>query len=422
MHISVVGIDHRKAPVLVREKVAITAEKLPGALSSLACYVPHGLILSTCNRTEIYAMGPESVADQNSALKFFQSRTDLPAEELMGYASMARDEEATEHLFRVAGGLESMVVGEHEVLGQVRMALEAAEKAGSLNAPLRRLFRDAIRAGRRVRDETGISQNSISISSIAVDLAASIVGDLKSSRILVIGAGEAGRLVVKVARERGAAQIVVASRTREKAEALASQLGGRPIGLVDLGDELCTANMVISCASAPHYILDADQIRMVMRSRPDSPLVLIDIAVPRNVDPAVRQIENVHLFDIDDFNSISNSNRKQREGEVEKASIIISEEVAQSVAWLRALEAEPVVGALMNKAENIRKVQLEKTLKRLPPLSEEEREKLDSMTKAIVTRILNCPVQYVRTNINSDKNCAEMVNKLFGLEEGSEQV
>jgi len=296
----------------------------------------------------------------------------------------------------------------------VRQALEAAEKTGMVNLPLRHVFYSAIRTSRRVREETGISKNAMSVSSVAVDLATDIVGDLGKCKMLVIGAGEAGRLVTKVARERGTSQIVIASRTKDRAQALASALHGVPADLSDLAKELETANIVVTCAGAPHRILDFHKVEGAMKNRPDIPLVVIDIAVPRNVEPEVGNIRNVFLYNIDDLTGIADLNRKRRENEIHRAEEIVMDEVEKLTSWWQDYEIRPLVGALMSRAEQIRLAQLSKTLKKLPPLSDEQYENLEAMTRSIVTRILKDPIQYLRTNGNSHH--AEMVKELFNLD------
>ncbi|MFC2005720.1 glutamyl-tRNA reductase, partial [Chloroflexota bacterium] len=232
---------------------------------------------------------------------------------------------------------------------------------------------------------------------------------------LIIGAGEAGRLAAKAARDRGVSQIIVASRTRERASTLAAQLGGLPISMSKLPEELGTCNLVVACADAPHYLLDVHHVKAVMEQRPERPLVVIDIAVPRNVAPAVAQMNNVFLYNIDDLIKISEQNRKEREGEIEEATEIINAEVTKFTAWWQALELRPVVSALMKKAEDIRSAQLNKTLKKLPPMSDEERENLAAMTRSIVTKILRDPIDYLKSNANSNDNYAEVVSELFRL-------
>ncbi|MDP2930880.1 MAG: glutamyl-tRNA reductase [Chloroflexota bacterium] len=414
MRLSLVGVNHQTAPVAIREKVAISTERLGEALSRLRAYMPHGVILSTCNRTEIYTIDNGSVDDGNASLDFLTARLNGPDDKLRRHVYVSTGAAAVEHLFRVASGLESMIVGEFEVLGQVKQALAAAEKAGMVNLPLRQAFHSAIRAGRHVREATGISKNALSVSSVAVDLAAGVVGDLKKCKMLVIGAGEAGRLVAKVARDRGTSRIVIASRTKDRAQALAATFNGIPTDLSNLAGELGRANIVVACAGAPHRILGVRQVEAAMKERPGLPLVIIDIALPRNVAPEVGQIANVFLYNIDALTEISNSNRKQREGAIQQAEGIIMSEVDKFAAWWRDFEVKPVLGALMSKAEEIRAAQLNKTLKKLPPLSDEQRQCLEAMTRSIVTRLLQDPIQYIKTNGNG--NHSEMLKEIFQLD------
>lgn len=414
MRLSLVGINHQTAPITIREKVAISTEELYDSLSLLRHYTPHGIILSTCNRTEIYTIDGDSYSAEKTSLEFLKARLHASDGSLLQYVYFYNGSEVTEHLFRVASGLESMIVGEFEVLGQVKQALEVAEKAGMVNLPLRHVFHSAIRTGRRVREETGISKNALSVSSVAVDLAVGIVGDLTRCKMLVIGAGEAGRLVAKIARERGTSQIVIASRTKKRALALATTLHGTPIDLSNLPYELGTTHIVVTCAGAPHRILDIRRVEEAMSNRPELPLVIIDIALPRNVEPEVGRLRNVFLYNIDDLTEVSKLNRKQRAGEIQKAAEIIDAEMNKFASWWQDFEIRPVVSALMSKAEGIRRRQLHKTLKKLPPLSDEQRDTLEAMTKSIITRILKDPIQYLKANGNSDSS--EMVRELFQLD------
>jgi glutamyl-tRNA reductase len=414
MHLSLVGVNHNAAPLAVREKVAVRADKLDDALAQLRSRIPCGVILSTCNRTEIYAADTGSYRAEEASLDFMKARASIPDEGLLPYVHLSGDRDAAEHLFRVAGGLESMIVGEFEVLGQVKRALEAAEKAGMVDLPLRYLFQNAIRVGRRLRRETGISKNALSVSSVAVELAAGIIGDLERCRMLVIGTGEAGRLVAKAARDRNISRVVVLGRTRERAAALAEQLGGVPIGAGDLGEELPAIDLVITCSGAPHPVLDVACVEEVMRDRPGSPMVIIDIAMPRNVAPETASIRGVFLYNIDDLTEISDSNRKQREVDVLQAEEILRGEMDRFVSWWQDLQVRPVVRALMSKAEEIRSAQLDRLLKKLPPLSPEERESLEAMTRSIVSKILKEPVHYLKSNGNS-AHC-ELVRELFRLD------
>ncbi len=420
MRFSVVGINHQTAPLAVRERMAISGEGLTDALALLRSCVPQGVILSTCNRTEIYTViNSDGDEAEKAVLAFLKTRLDVSDEELLRYVYISYDMEAARHLFRVTSGLESMIVGEYEVLGQVRQALETAENTGMVNLPLRQVFYSAVRTGRRVREETGISKNALSVSSVAVDLAAGVVGDMRMSRMLVIGAGEAGRLVARVARERGVSQIVITSRTKDRAQAVATALHSVATDLSTLANELNTSNIVVTCAGAPHRILDFHKVEEAMRNRSGLPLVIIDIALPRNVEPEVGNIPNVFLYNIDDLTEIADSNLRQRQNEIRRAEEIITDEVNKFTSWWHDLSIRPIVGALMSRAEEIRLAQLNKTLKKLPPLSDEQRPNLEAMTKSIVSKVLKDPIQFLKINGNSRQS--EMVKELFNLNvEGTE--
>jgi len=414
MRISLVGIDHQTAPVSVREKVAISTSKLYDTLPLLHSYMPRGIILSTCNRTEVYTIDSDERHAEKASLDFLKSRLGITDAALLQYVYLFEDRTAVGHLFRVASGLESMIVGEFEVLGQVGYALEAAEKMGMVNLPLRHIFQGAVRTGRRVREETGISRNALSVSSVAVDLAAGVVGELKGGKMLVIGAGEAGRLVAKAARDRGISQMVVVGRTQERASALAAQLGGTPVSSSNLGEELLTTNIVVTCAGAPHRILSVGQVKGAMEKR-SFPLVIIDIAVPRNVEPAVSQIRNVFLYNIDDLTGLSALNRKQREDEIQKAVRIVDDELDNFASWWQEFKVRPLIRALTSRAEEIRRSHLDRTMKKLPRLTEEEQYRLEMMTRAIISKMLKDPIQYLKSNGSS--NYAEMVREIFRLDE-----
>ena len=413
MQLSLVGINHQTAPIAIREKAAINYEKLSDALLLLRSYIPKGIILSTCNRTELYAIDSNECNAEKVCMEFLKSRIDVSNKDLPRHIYVYKDREAIEHLFRVAGGLESMIVGEFEILGQVNQALDIAEKVEMVNLPLRQFFQSAIQTGRRIRTETEISKNALSISSVAVDYAADIIGDLAKCKVLVIGTGEAGRLVAKIARERGTSRIIIAGRTEERASAIATPFNGIPVSLDNLADELINTNMVVTCAGAPHRILDVQQVEKVMKRRPQLPLVIIDIALPRNVAPEVGQIQNVFLHNIDDLTKVTHLNRRRREAEIIQAEEIIKIETDKFLSRWQLLDTRSMVSALMSKAEEIRLAQLHKTLKKLRPLSDEEHERLDSMTRSIVSKILKDPIHYIKANKNN--NQAEVVKELFQL-------
>ncbi len=414
MQLCLVGINYNTAPLAVREKASINVERLAESLSSLQRCIYHGVILSTCNRTEIYMSGSDSATLEKAGLRFLESLTGDGGASCADFNYILKNIEAAKHLYRVAGGLESMVVGEYEILGQVGQALEAAEKAGMADLLLSRVFQGAVQAGRRIREETGISRNALSISSIAVNLAEEALGRLVNRRMLVIGAGEAGRLVVKVARDRGVSRIAVASRTHRRAAALVQKVGGTPVGLDSLPQELAAADIVITCAGAPHRMLGAEQIEKAMQSRQGKPIVIIDIALPRNVEPEVGSIPNVSLRNIDDLTSIYESNREGRLNEIGMAEGIVEDELIRLADWWKTLEVRPLVSALMAKAEEIRDRQLNKTIKKLRPLSAAEQESLEAMTKSIVNKILKDPIQYLKAD--GDGEHARLISELFQLD------
>ena len=412
VHLCVVGVNHSTMPVEFREKLALSTRH-GDALLSLRHYVPQGVVLSTCNRTEVYVVDSDGHCARQGGINFLRHCTSMPEVELLPRIYAYQDAEAMEHLFRVASGLDSMILGEFEILGQVRQALEQAEKSGIVGLPLLNLFRQAVQVGRLVRDKTGISRNALSVSSVAVDLAGKIVGDIGGCRILVIGAGEAGRLVAKAAREKGACQIAVTSRSHGTASALAAKLGGEAVALMNLNQELKAADIVISCTGAPHTILDSSLIQEIMQARGEKPLVVIDIAVPRDVEAEVGQINNVFLYNIDDLNDISDSNRQLREKETRRATAIIKAEVDRFGSWWQSLGVRDTIGALVRKAEDIRQSQLAMTLKKLRGLSQEERDSLEAMTKAMMQKVLHEPIEHLKR----DQSCAATVSKLFHLDE-----
>lgn len=415
MQIHVVGVNHSTTPIEIRERLAVSSAHVPDALSLLRKYVPQGLILSTCNRTEVYSI-PNRGGSSQPGIDFLKAWANISNADLLPYVYCYHSEAAVRHLFRVASGLDSMIIGEFEILGQVNQSLEEAKKARMVEHPLRNLFHQALRVGRRVREKTGISKNALSVSSVAVALAAKVIGDLTRCKALVIGTGEAGRLVAKALKERGISQITTTSRSYDKASTLAAALGGSSVDIGSLGQELATCDIAISCTGAPHLILDLKSVENAMRARFHRPLVIIDIAVPRDVEPQVGQISNVFLYDIDDFTHLSELNRKQRETEIEKAMEIIEAEVKRFTSWWQAMEVKPVISSLVRKAEDIRQTQLDMTLKKIRHLSAEEQQSLEAMTKAIVQKILHEPIQHLKNNAHRRDDYITLVNDIFQLD------
>lgn len=414
MRINLTGINHQTAPVAVREKIAVSSGKLEAALAAMKIRHPRGIILSTCNRTEIYTAGPDGNG-QNPRPDLECIQPELNRTELSGCGYTLNDKAAVEHLYRVAAGLDSMIVGEYEVLGQVSNALKAAETAGTVHLPLRQLFQSAIRAGRRVREETGISRNAVSVSSAAVALSLKSVKN-HDCKMLVIGTGEAGVLVAETAKKRGVPRITVIGRTEEKARPLAQRLGGAAAGMETLEKELADADIVISCSGAPHHTLTLGQVKQAVLARQDKPLFIMDIAVPRNIEPAVSRIAGVSLYNIDDINRISRRNLERRKGEIDKAERILAEELESFDIWRQEYEARPVIKAMVRKAEIIRRSQLQTAFHKLPDLTKEEKHRLDMMTKAMIKKILGDPIASLKTNGHDGRYHAEAVKQLFRLE------
>ena len=416
MRINVVGVNHSTAPIEVRERLAVSSNQIPNALLMLHDYVEQGLILSTCNRTEVYLIANATSPTDSKDIEFLKAWGKTSDAELLPYLYQYENEDAVKHLFRVASGLDSMIIGEFEILGQVKQGFDEAEKAGMVKQPLRNLFHHALQVGRRVREETGISKNALSVSSVAVHLAAQAIGELSKCKALVIGTGEAGRLVAKALKERGVSQIVTTSRSQENALALATALGGSSVNISNLSSEIATCDIVISCTGAPHTILDRQTLEEATATRVNRPLVIIDIAVPRDVEPEVRQVKGVLLCDIDDLTHVSELNRKQREKGIRSAMLIINAEMERFASWWQTTEAEPIISSLTKKAEDIRRAQLDRTLKKIRELSPKEQEGLEAMTKAIVQKLLHSPIQWLKENANATEDHARLVSELFQLD------
>lgn len=418
MYFTLIGINHHTSPIEVREKAAINADGLQGALLSLRKYTQHAIILSTCNRTEVYASGIHAEDVASSCAGYMRETLNMADDIFAPYIYTISGIELFRHLCSVACGLDSMVIGEYEVLGQVRHALTAAEKAGMVNLPLRHLFQSAIRTGRRAREETGISKNALSISSIAVNKALDIITDIKSAKIIVIGAGEAGRLALRIARSRDISSIVVVSRTEQRAVGLAEQYGARPISPDQLIQEMHDADIVITCAASPHPVLRRKQVSEAMSRRPGLPLVILDIAMPRNVEPSVNQIAGVHLYNIDDLNDIAEGHRLERELEVQAVERIIGKEIAILMKWWQSYNARPVIKSLMKRAEQIRSEQYSRSLKKLPSLTDEERLAVDLLTRSIVDKILREPIMFLKSGEGTGN--PDIISRLFGVDGVSE--
>ena len=414
MQICAIGVNHHTAPVSVREKLSIERAGLEEALATLRRHVDYGVILSTCNRTEVYACGEAGRPLEEAVIQFFNELSGVSCADLLPHLYLKRNSSACGHLFRVASGLDSMIIGEYEILGQIGQALDAARAADTVNMPLEKLFVQAVSTGRRVRDETDISRSALSVSSVAVDLARNTLGCLEDKIVLVVGAGEAGRLVTKAAIERGASRTIIYNRSSEKARRLADLLKTDEI-TDDLLGGIAKADVMVSCTSAPHAVIEYDMMAEAMRRRGGKTMVLVDIAVPRDIEPKIKLIEGVTLYDLDDLSQICNANRNRRQKESLKAMELIREEADRYLDWWRSLDVKPTVSALIQKAEDIRKNQLEMTLKKLPPMSSEQMQSLEAMTRSIVIRVLHDPIAYLKEEAKNKKEYSAMVSEIFRL-------
>jgi glutamyl-tRNA reductase len=410
MHITLVGVNHTTAPVAVRERFIFTPNELPPVLTRLG---GAAVLLSTCNRTEVYLASHHPIA-AGSVVALLRELKDAPdvSDDIFYHLY---DREAVRHLFRVAAGIESMVIGEAEILGQVREAFSSATAAGTHNAVLSQLFHEAIRTGRRARSETEIGHHAVSVSSTAVALAKQVIGDLASRTVLVVSAGETGKLTARSLARNGASRLLVANRRAERAKTLAAELDGEPVPFGKLPAAMSDADIVISSSAATEFLIGADEVKQAVAGRNGRPLLLIDIAVPRDIDPAVREFPQVHLYDIDDLQAVVEENRNSRRKELGKVEAIVDEGVGHFSSWLRERGVVPTVAALRERADELREAEVSRTLRRMPGLSDDQRAAVDAMANAIVKKLLHEPI--ARLKGADGERYAGTLRELFALDE-----
>lgn len=416
------GINHRTAPVALRERLVLGEEEIRALLARLGCgeafppSVGEAVILSTCNRTEWYVVGPDEAAVDDLVALWAELKA-VPPTAFAARLYRWRDEDAIHHLFRVAAGLDSMVLGEPQILGQVTRALELARGQGTVRAVLGHLFQAAIHAGKRVRTETALSRNPASVASMAVRLAADTVGDLTAARVLVVGAGEMAEATVEALRKRGVRALRVVNRTLARAQALAERWQAEAMTFEHLRDGLAWADVVVSSTGAPHTLLHRPDVADAMQRRPNRPLLILDIALPRDVDAEVGQVPGVRLVDLDGLQEHLEEALAARRAAVPHAERILEEELARFLDYYRSLAVHPVLVALRRQAEAVRQAELEKTLRRMPHLSEEDRRRLDALTRALVNKLLHAPMTALREAAQGPR-AAEVVlvaRRLFDL-------
>ena len=409
----IIGIHQRTAPVALRERLAFGPDELCGALRTLAGYTAEGYILSTCNRVEVGGLAEDREAGAMALRRFLADWHFLPEERFAPYLATFAGEEAVRHVFRLAAGLDSMVLGEDQILGQLKQALAAAHAAGAIGPVLHRMLHSALAAGKRARSATAIGHSHLSVVSVALERARQVAGPLSEQRFLVIGAGRMAELALKHIGSRGARSIGVANRTPERAAALAGRYGAAAWPMEALPAALRASDVVISCTAAPGYVLDTAAVAAAVEGRA-APLVLLDLAVPRDIDPQMRETPGVALIDIDDLQATAAANRAARAAAAAHAEQIVAAEAAKFAGWLAAQRAVPTIRALHERAEAIRAAELRRTLARCPELTDEQRAAIDSLTAALVNKLLHHPITALKDPDHVE--LAPVVEELFALE------
>ncbi|MZP28843.1 glutamyl-tRNA reductase [Heliobacterium undosum] len=420
MFIFVVGLNHKSAPVEIREQLSFPEHILIDSLRRLHSEpaIEGCAILSTCNRTEVYAATTDIEKGQAAVRRFFTQSGKLEADKFASFFYTHTLYDAIRHLFRVAAGLDSMVLGETQILGQVRRTYQAACEAGTSNSILNTWFQQAITVGKRIRTETGIDQHAVSTSYTAVELAKQVFTTLEGRSALILGAGKMSELTLTHLIANGVTTVLVANRTRERAEELARRCGGKAVSYDEISARMEESDIVISCTAATHYVIRRELVEKVMSTRPDRPLFLIDIAVPRDIDPAVATVPGVHLFDIDDLQSVVDQNLAQRQKAASEAELIVEQEIAEFLKWLNSLFVVPTIVALKNKGEAIREKELERVLAKLKSLSDKDQKTIGAMASSIVKQLLHDPITQIRHYAASPEGhlYSEILQNLFSLE------
>ncbi|MGE5843094.1 MAG: glutamyl-tRNA reductase [Deltaproteobacteria bacterium] len=419
-----IGLSHETAPIELRECLARDpghAAKGLAMMREVSC-IKEGLFLSTCNRVETLFTTEQAEEGKRSVMSLLCALGEVPAERLCSGLFTYEDRDAVRHIFRVASSLDSMVIGEPQILGQIKDAYFSATKEKTTGVILNRLLHRAFHTAKRVRTETGISDAAVSVSYAAVELAKKIFYDCKGKKVLLIGAGEMAELAARHLLTQGVSAVTVANRTFEKAVEVARNFQGIPVSFEELGAQLLEADIVISSTAAPGYVITQDQVKGSMKKRKNRPLFFIDIAVPRDVEPAVNDLENVYVYDIDDLKGIVQVNLGQRQEEAVKAERIVEEEVIKFEQWLKTLEVVPTIVSLKEKAESIRQAELKKSLSSLGDLSPSQLKSLETLTLSITEKILNDPILFLKNKADRPlgKTYLDMARRLFRLNRGDE--
>ncbi len=421
MSIVVVGLSHKSAPIEVREKLNFPEATISEALKKLVSYegVREGLILSTCNRVEIYASVQDSKPGIEQIKQFISDYHGLSREALEQSLYVYPEVEGVRHTFRVASSLDSMVLGEAQILGQLKESFDLALKAKTTSTILNKLIKKAISVAKRVRTETKLAEGAVSISTAAVELAKKIFGELTGKNVMLLGAGEMAELAAQHLLGNGVKNIMVANRTFERAEELAKEFKGDAIRFEHFPDAMVMVDILICATGAPQYVVNRDMVSRVLKERRNKPIFMIDISNPRNIDPEVDKVDNVYLYDIDDLQSKVDVNTGGRAKEAEKAEGLITQEVETYLQWERALDAVPTIVDLREKVEDIRKRELERTVGSLNGITEDQKRAMEAMSQAIVNKLLHAPLvvlkQAASVPVEGD-NTISIARRLFNLD------
>ena len=420
MNIIVVGLSHKTAPVEIRERVAFAPTAMEKPLRKVVAQpaIAEGIIVSTCNRVELYASSRDGAAGTAQLRRFLAEFHQVPLDELEPHLYVYQGEEAIRHVFRVASSLDSMVIGEPQILGQIKTAYGYAAEFKTAGLILNRFLHKAFSVAKRVRTETEIASNAVSVSFAAVELARKIFGTLDGKKVMLIGAGEMCELAARHFLNNGVSSVSVTNRTFERAVKLAEEFQGRAIAFDAFPEHLHQADIILTSTGAPTFILGHKKMEEVIRLRKNRPMFLIDIAVPRDIDPRVNDIDNIYLYDVDDLQGVVQANLKERQREARKAEAIVEEEIGQFYRWLSSLDVVPTIVALRKRFEEVRRGELEKTFANLRDLGDRERKAIEALTGAIINKILHQPTTLLKQaqNDNGSADYVDAVRALFNLE------
>ncbi|MBG9453452.1 glutamyl-tRNA reductase [Lysinibacillus sphaericus] len=424
MHTIVVGLNYKTAPVEIREKLSFIESELPQAMEALQKEksILENVIVSTCNRTEIYAVVDQLHTGRHFVKQFLANWFDLPVETFSSYLTIREEDEAIEHLFKVTAGIDSMVLGETQILGQVRKSFLNGQEIGTTGTVYNQLFKQAVTFAKRAHNETAIGENAVSVSYAAVELAKKIFGSLQRKHVAILGAGKMGELAIENLYGSGVGKVTVINRTFEKAESLAAKFDGEAKSMKELQCSLLEADILITSTGATDYVIDYELMQFVERLRKGKPLFMVDIAVPRDIDPRVGDLPNVFLYDIDDLQGIVEANLAERERAAADISSMIGKEIVQFKDWVATLGVVPVISALRKKANHIQEETMISIENKMPDLTDRERKILSKHTKSIINQLLKEPILQAKEMANSPKANEQLrlFQQIFGIEDAVE--